>query len=168
MTNLTNFNRDMSWIDPDISALTMTTLPLCAVDGNVYDKHAYAVCDTAAITEPSTSMFGVVVPAPDVEPIPYRVKADASVNGDGSLVMGFGYTSTVQSGSVTLDYSQFFGFPAGALYDDVWCMRPSLVHVGKPLVIFCGITGASSANVACKIIVQRLIGKPDNFASAVA
>lgn len=169
MTNLTNFNRDMSWIDPDIAPIGFEDLPNCSLDGNVYDKHAIAVSDTSAVTTSTTACFGLAYLPPTEEATPFRIKADASVNGDGSLVMGFGYAeNNIIAGANLMTGVRIFGFPQGTIYDDVWAVRPSVINADKPIIFFCGITLATSANVACKLTVQRLLGKPDNFSSAVS
>lgn len=170
MTNLTNFNRDMSWIDPVVAARPWSAagVNLVNTDGNVYDKHAYARCLTNAQTEASTLGFGLLMSAPIDEPVPFRVKSDASVIGTGSLTIGLGYVQTPAVGDNTMVDVNIFGFPGGIFYDDVWCVRPNVARAGYAMAVFVGLTGSSAASVACKLTVQRLIGKPDNFAGAIA
>lgn len=172
MTNLTNFNRDMSWLFPDQSQQPWAGITgWVSLDGNVYDKHAYLTCANSPVNDSGTLMVGVALTPPDEEPVPFRVKADASVYNPtgqvGALTMGFGYLeNNIISGDNDIGGTHFFGFPADSLYDDVWCIAPSMTHAGKTLVIFLGIIGASNDTVSAKLTVQRLIGKPDNYATA--
>jgi len=173
MTNLTNLNRDMCWIVPDQAAASLGTEDvsgaICSADGTVYDKHAFLHLNTGTLANANFRATGLMFTAPTEEAAVFRVRSEATLSGTAALVMGLGYlTAAPASGDNTLQGMQYYGYPIGALYDDVWAIRPSTLYANQPLCIFLGLQAAQNAQLIAKMSVQRMVGKPDNFASAVA
>ena len=171
MSNLTNLNRDMAWIVPDQPGASLGTEDPAAVtvglDGVVYDKIGFLHFSTAALTHSNPRLVGVAMLPPTEEAIPYRVKTEISFTGDATAILGLGFLrDPVVSGDNIMSSAQYYGFPASAIVDDIWCIRPSSIEAGNPLCIFMGIQAANAAQAAAKMTVQRLTSKPDNFQTA--
>jgi hypothetical protein len=174
MTHLHNFERDLFWTDYSAVVASVTasidseTINV-ANSGVVGQRHSFAGCDpvnrTATDVTDGSTFGALILPPNEDDTIPYRVKGYAQPGGAACTWM-VGFFEGL--GGVRCQRCRVIG--SGPILDEVVCMRSvvsSDPNFGDPLCFFAVIHRDVPSYVAGSIQVQRLIAKPDQYASAV-
>ena len=173
MSNIITFERDMLWADASATVAGATvdllnspiTVP---TSGVVAQRHAYVALTPGTFTATGTSDFLVfgcqILEPPAGDPTPYRVRGAVGLHDSAPVVWGYGYAD-----GASTDLVRVLG--AGESIDDCWCIRPLQegdANFGDPLVFFCGVSRNIANFRIGALSVQRLVSKPDQFATAVS
>lgn len=173
MSNIVNLDRDMFWLSglaPVASVTSSIDNPTASVGNNgiVGQRHSGVACVPASRGASATdeaSTFGcLILPPPDGDVVPYRVKG-AAVSQDYMISWHVGYF-TGGTGIAARDI-----LSSGQVIDDVFAIRPLQSgdpNFGFPLMFFCAVHRSVDTFIMGGISVQRLISKPDQYASAVS
>ncbi len=176
MTNLVNLDRDMYWsnyADPvafsggDLAAAALVVGNSGAVGQRVSAARSTGVTVSAA-SGLSCSSFGVLMlPPPDGDRVPYRVKGAFLNNSSNPVAWGYGLLDGGTGSSVVLHTV----FSAGYSCDEIVLIEPladSHPNFGDPLCFFASVVRKVASTSLGSLSVQRLISKPDQYASAVS
>jgi hypothetical protein len=174
-----NLDRDMLWIPRTEAPLTWSTevdidgSPYeCETNGVIAPVHAFAHLRSEATLSGAGKIkcFGVQVSGPeDLDWTPYRVKAQGNGVDASSLVVGFGYVGEGPGPSITVSGPKCIGGLNGAFMDQVVCVEPNPIpdeQADEPICFFIGCMAAG--HYLASISVQRLVGKPNTYATAVS
>ena len=167
---IVNIERDMVWMDAASpiavgASSTIGSSMTVNTSGSVGQRTNSAQCAVTALTSTGTFAavsFGcLILEPPELETVPYRVKAAALGISSNDALIGYGYNT---AGTV----SQIRWFDRNET--DQLVAVPSLDSAdgdfGKPLCFFVAFIRNSTDSVTGFISVQRLISKPPQYASA--
>jgi hypothetical protein len=167
MTNLTNLARDMFWAPEPVSitesaAVSLANDMTCATGNVGYTNHgSFQFRKTASLGAGDFWLIGVPLQLDVSDNLPFRFKGISSEEG---TLWGVGFIDTIAA-SVTCEDIRWFG--SGKTVDEVVCVRePS----GTPntYAVFFGAVPGGSSKVIMAGSCQRLLGRPDSYATAVA
>jgi len=177
MTNLTSFDRDMSWVDGNVTALAWPAVgsfsaPVVQSAAAVNPKYGFAKANSnTAVAAGSTRSIGAIMRSPVEEALVYRLKG-VGICQDASARFCFGYgylPDPVGTAPFTLENPVYFQTRNEC--DEVVCLRPQLsgdTYEGRDVCFFVSAWNiGSSVATSAQLFVQLVSVAPDAFAIAV-
>jgi len=176
MTTIINLDRDMLWPNTadqagiGFGAEFSLGAPVVNTDGTVYERVAYMQTDLAtnlAITSGLAIAAGVLMTAPQGDVTPYRVSASSLRTGTGTLAAGlYCAYGTLVTNTFTPQTNEIFLGVVDNSHVDCVVSAPPASNLDWVFGVFLQVQG--SGRYASRIAVQRMIGKPPQYASSVS
>lgn len=166
MTNLTNLQRDMTWLgdvtsiaEPGATAFGASTINI-GTDNVAYQMHGhFQYWSDTNLSAGSQFAFGVSLAQIEEDNVPFRMKCKS--NSDQTL-WGVAFTNTLAA-TVAATGPRLIGF--GREIDDIVCLRPPAAPTSY--ATFFGLLPGASVNPMIMGSIQRMFGKPDTYSSQV-
>lgn len=169
MTSFTNLRRDMWWCPEVVSVaegtnFSYTADPYVANPNIGFDKHGGVesgrISSLGGTAGTHWRAYGVAMQLQVEDTVPFRVKGHCSQD---STDWGVGFVDTL-SADVQVSNPRFFG--RGDLLDEVVSLRfPS--SGANTYAVFFGMTRAGASNFNMIMVVQSLLGQPDQYSGKV-
>jgi len=173
MSNIVNFDRDMFWtgfVNATFVSGAFGADPLDVGSSSDVGQRVSGVnVLPVAVTQSAGNVMSagcLILPPPDGDAVPYRVRGYAT--GGLDTLWRFGYRT---AGLGVEEANQCTLIGAGPCIDTVVLINPldsGDTHYGDPLIFFGSVAREAAADVAMSLSVQRLIAKPPQYASAVS
>lgn len=170
MSNLINLERDMFWTDASAGVAWQTTNiaanPMAVGNSGVVAQRlafVQSLSETFTVgAYPAAGAVGaLILPPPDGDSVPYRFKGSAA--SAERVIWGYGY----RSGTTVVNVPKLVA--VGPVLDECVVVRPLDVadpNYGFPLCFFCAVTRVAASYRYASLSVQRMVSKPDQYASA--
>lgn len=172
---LINLERDMTWlglsapVTPAAAQNIVADSSTPAVDGVVYTTHGQ-VYGTPVVATPTNQgrCVGVLMTTLQEDNTPFRVRGMAF--GDKGALWGVGFARAGLSGTILVSDHRYFH--CGERVDDTVIVRLPVAgsgNEGKPVCFTClGFNVSDSHQLLQSLFVQKLVGKPDQYAAGVS
>jgi len=172
MTNIVNFERDFLWTQ-NVAAVVPSgndwaASPQVVANDATVGQRINSVSVNTAVSVGAVNQFlsagCLILPPPDGDAVPYRVKGYCWYNGAVPL-FAFGYLT----GGTSVVVPRVVG--VGYEVDEIVLVNPVATgdpNYGDPLCFYLNCPRDVVGRVQGSLSVQRLISKPPQFASAVS